>query len=78
MIEYRKTSWSDPPWKTKAKDHERYHFTSEFGRSTDKIICPFCDHPVVVYIWSLAGSGKRCPECGAMHSNYGQSYRRKK
>jgi len=26
--------------------------------------CPFCDTVTEAYVWSLAGSGKRC-ECGA-------------
>ena len=28
------------------------------------IRCPFCDTVTEAYVWSLAGSGKRC-ECGA-------------
>lgn len=30
------------------------------------IRCPFCDVTTEAYVWSLAGSGKRC-ECGAVH-----------
>lgn len=36
------------------------------GKSTIKIRCPYCDATVVAYVWSLAGSGKRCT-CGAIH-----------
>lgn len=27
--------------------------------------CPFCERILLVYPWSLAGAGKRCP-CGAI------------
>ncbi|AUR90904.1 hypothetical protein NVP1151O_63 [Vibrio phage 1.151.O._10N.222.46.B1] len=33
---------------------------SEHGNSTVDIQCPFCDHVTTAYIWSLAGSGKKC------------------
>ena len=29
------------------------------------IKCPFCEEELEVYIWSFAGSGKRC-SCGAL------------
>lgn len=28
--------------------------------------CPFCGEYVLGYVWSLAGSGKRCPGCRAL------------
>jgi hypothetical protein len=34
--------------------------SSAMGRSTVTIRCPFCSWHVVAYVWSLAGSGKRC------------------
>jgi hypothetical protein len=40
---------------------------SAHGRSRYNIECPYCHAIVVAYIWSLAGSGKRCP-CGAKHT----------
>lgn len=46
---------------------------TEHGRSTVVIECPFCQTKVTAYVWSLAGSGKKCPECGAIHGNYGKS-----
>ena len=38
---------------------------SAVGRSTAHIDCPFCGDSVLVYLWSLSGSGKRCA-CGAL------------
>lgn len=49
---------------------------SEFGRSTVFVTCPFCGRKTEAYVWSLAGSGKRCPnpDCRA-HLCYGVAYR---
>ena len=47
-----------------------------FGRSSLEIKCPFCNWVVTAYLWSLAGGGKRC-DCGALHTNYGQTYKLK-
>jgi hypothetical protein len=38
---------------------------SEHGKSTIIIRCPFCNNEVVAYVWSYAGSGKKC-NCGAL------------
>jgi hypothetical protein len=35
------------------------------GRRTIYVVCSFCFRHVEGYVWSLAGSGKRC-ECGAL------------
>lgn len=40
---------------------------SEFGTSSIDIECPFCQTNTTAYMWSLAGSGKKCPGCGAIH-----------
>lgn len=37
----------------------------EMGRSSAKVICPFCNYSTRVYLWSFAGCGKRC-DCGAL------------
>ena len=49
---------------------------SEFGRSTVFVTCPFCGRKTEAYVWSLAGSGKRCPNenCRA-HLCYGVAIR---
>lgn len=36
------------------------------------IRCPWCDTVTEAYVWSLAGSGKRC-ECGAKFTWHGQT-----
>ena len=54
--------------KKDVREHKAYRGTSSHGRSTCMIICPFCGRNVKAYIWSLAGSGKKC-ECGAMHGS---------
>ena len=53
--------------KKNAKPFEIVGETSEMGRSSIDIICPFCKTEFVAYIWSLCGGGKKCPSCGAMH-----------
>lgn len=37
------------------------------GRTAVDIECPYCERVARAYVWSLAGSGKRC-ECGARFS----------
>lgn len=37
------------------------------GRSYAYLDCPFCGAQVKVFIWSLAGGGKKCT-CGAKHT----------
>lgn len=39
-----------------------------FGKSSVEIKCPWCGVWVTGYIWSMAGSGKKCPGCGAIHT----------
>ncbi|AUR90148.1 hypothetical protein NVP1138O_25 [Vibrio phage 1.138.O._10N.261.48.A1] len=34
--------------------------TSEHGNSTIDLLCPFCGKITEAFIWSLAGSGKKC------------------
>lgn len=36
------------------------------GRSTAEVNCPFCRFIQLVYIWSFAGCGKRCDNCGVL------------
>ncbi len=54
------------------RKHSLRHGPSTIGRSEAYIMCPFCSRTVRVYLWSLAGSGKRCV-CGALHTYYGES-----
>jgi len=39
------------------------------GRSYYYATCPWCQHDLLCYPWSMAGSGKRCPYCKAFHFN---------
>lgn len=47
------------------------------GRSPGQVVltieCPFCGAQVRAHAWSLAGSGKLCPTCGAKHDRTGAS-----
>lgn len=51
-------------------EHVQKNYRSSMGRSTVVIECPCCGTDTTAYVWSLAGSGKRC-ECGAKHTLYG-------
>jgi hypothetical protein len=44
-----------------------YNYSAEFGTSHGYIKCGFCGTITKVFIWSLAGSGKKC-RCGAKHT----------
>lgn len=49
----------------------------EFPAQTDRlgrpcltrilVTCPYCGTEAICHRWSLAGSGKRCNLCGAIH-----------
>ena len=43
--------------------------SSPCGQTTITIRCPWCDSSFTAYVWSLAGSGKRCPSCGSLHTS---------
>jgi hypothetical protein len=40
------------------------------GKTWVIVKCPYCEATTKCFVWSLAGSGKRC-SCGALHSSYG-------
>lgn len=44
--------------------------SSRHGKSTMMVRCPFCESEIEVYIWSFAGSERRC-SCGALLEMYG-------
>lgn len=58
------------------RPHEWRELDRRFGRITRSITCPFCGTGCVGYVWSLAGSGKKCAGCGAIHV-LGHSFQRK-
>lgn len=40
------------------------------GKSSVIAECPFCAAPVVIFLWSIAGNGKKLCACGAaLHSD---------
>ena len=57
------------------REHVKHSARSEFGKSSVVIDCPFCGESVRAYVWSLAGSGKRCPGCGAIHGGWWKTWR---
>ena len=62
---YLKTSFADKDVEMRPLTNIS-RFSSEFGRASIKFNCPFCFYPIVAYIWSFAGGGKRCSNCGAI------------
>jgi hypothetical protein len=51
------------------------YYRGVHGHSTLEVFCPFCGTKWDVYLWSFAGSGKRCT-CGAMLSLRGGAWRK--
>lgn len=51
----------------KGRQFEPVEYQPRMGRSSVMIPCPFCDAWFEAFVWSLAGSGKKCPGCGALH-----------
>lgn len=51
------------------REHKKYGYQSRMGKSTVKIDCPFCGETITAFLWSLAGSGKKCT-CGALHGHF--------
>ena len=59
-------------WNTPTLPMNMYGYFSEFGRSTAFVDCPVCgEKRILVYLWSLHGSGKKCPKCGSMFTGFG-------
>jgi hypothetical protein len=47
---------------------QRFNYSALDGTAT--AVCGFCCAWIKIYVWSLAGSGKRCT-CGALLTNGG-------
>jgi len=43
------------------------------GATTALIVCGWCGGKTEAYIWSMAGSGKKCAYCPAVHASFGMS-----
>ena len=61
--------------KYEMRQHRKYGYVSDFGKSTVEIVCPFCGKHIRAYVWSLAGKGKKC-YCGVLHGSWGVSMRK--
>lgn len=45
--------------------------TATMGRTSVMAECPFCGASVVIYLWSIAGNGKKMCPCGAaLHNDH--------
>ena len=53
---------------TESRAHDRHEWVNTHGRRMATISCPFCGTRTDAHLWSLAGSGKRCPGCRALHT----------
>gem|GEM_PF-4064959 len=67
-MKYLKTTWDD------VRNAERRPHT----RTAVHIICPFCGFKTGYFPGSLAGTGKRCALCGALHTQKGWSIRKRR
>jgi hypothetical protein len=47
------------------RPYETRDCTRSMGRSSVLAECPFCGSHVVIYLWSIAGNGKKLCACGA-------------
>lgn len=57
-----------------ARPFTMHSIISEMGRRRGSIDCPFCNTRFTAFVWSLAGGGKKCPNCGAKHASFGVAY----
>jgi hypothetical protein len=57
-----------------SRSFKMFDVISEMGKRRGSIDCPFCNFRFTAYVWSIAGGGKKCPNCGAMHGSFGQAY----
>jgi len=51
------------------KAHRQHNYRGAMGKSTVDIDCPYCGETITAYVWSLSGTGKKCP-CGALHNGH--------
>jgi hypothetical protein len=49
------------------RPNRKFNEQQRVGKGTVDVECPFCGEVTRCYVWSLAGSGKKCI-CGAIHS----------
>ena len=57
-------------------ENERYCASSNHGKTTEWVLCRFCNTKTLAYTWSLAGSGKKCDTCkDTLHTMTGSAMR---
>lgn len=68
-VEYNRSANAARAWVGRA-------YRSVMGKSTVDTNCPFCNTFVIIYVWSLSGGGKKCPnkKCGAKFGSMGQCF----
>ncbi len=75
-MSFKKTTWDDVAKnKCRKKPFMILKKYSGHGTTKLKVECPFCECINILYLWSLAGSGIRCKECGAMFGNDRAAYK---
>lgn len=52
----------------------RHYHPGPNGRTSVWLTCPFCETEFRANVWSLSGSGKKCPRCGAIHGARGLAF----
>ena len=48
-----------------ARPYTAHSRVKTMGKSSVVAECPFCGTPVVIFLWSIAGNGKKRCSCGA-------------
>lgn len=52
------------------RPYARRGHTRAMGKTSVVADCPFCGAALVIYLWSIAGNGKKLCACGAaLHSD---------
>jgi len=45
-------------------------YVPEHGKSHYEVRCSNCSKEFNVYVWSLGGTGKKCPKCGHYYGRF--------
>jgi hypothetical protein len=53
-----------------ARPYTARNRVAAMGKSSVMAECPFCDASVLIFLWAIAGNGKKLCTCGAaLHSD---------
>ena len=62
--------------KTVVGSNQRFLGVARHGKTTEQILCPFCEKKTTAYTWSLSGGGKKCDHCeNTLHTTINSQYR---